>query len=173
MALLLFLVPVFGISQKLSIIPEPQSVVYREDSVLLYDSTYPILSQILTKNYDSIIGDEGYYLHISKDSFTIRANTRRGLFRGSKTQSQIFNSCNTYFIPCCDITDYPAYSYRAMHLDICRHFFSKDFIKKYIDQLAYYKINTLHWHLTDDQGWRIEVKTVVDCSRSRPALSRS
>jgi hexosaminidase len=61
-------------------------------------------------------------------------------------------------IPCCTIKDYPRFAYRGMHLDVSRHFFPVSFIKKYIDYLALHKFNTFHWHLTDDQGWRIEIK---------------
>ena len=107
-----------------------------------------------------LLGNEGYHLIINKDSIRIEANTSNGLWYGKETVAQILNNKKNEkdSVPCLDIIDYPTYSYRAMHLDVCRHFFSKDFIKKYIDQLAYYKINTLHWHLTDDQGWRIEIK---------------
>ena len=113
--------------------------------------------QILN-TYDNSIGNEGYYLTITKDRISISANGKEGLYRGICTLDQMIAADSGRSLPCCEITDYPSYSYRAMHLDVCRHFFSKDFIKKYIDQLAYYKINTLHWHLTDDQGWRIEIK---------------
>ncbi|MDR3666254.1 MAG: family 20 glycosylhydrolase [Ignavibacteriaceae bacterium] len=61
-------------------------------------------------------------------------------------------------IPCCEISDEPSFSWRGLNLDCCRHFMSKDFVKRYIDILAYYKFNVLHWHLTDDQAWRIEIK---------------
>lgn len=108
--------------------------------------------------YDTILGNEGYHVHINKDSIILNGNDAEGIFRGICTLDQMIAAKSGEYLPCCDITDYPAYSYRAMHLDVCRHFFSKDFIKKYIDKLAYYKINTLHWHLTDDQGWRIEIK---------------
>jgi hexosaminidase len=61
-------------------------------------------------------------------------------------------------LPAVDIVDKPAFSYRGMHLDVCRHIFPIEFVRKYIDLLAYYKMNRFHWHLTDDQGWRIEIK---------------
>src|SRR5688500_16125417 len=61
-------------------------------------------------------------------------------------------------LPFVAITDYPRFSYRGMHLDVCRHFFPVSFVKKYIDYIAYHKMNYFHWHLTDDQGWRIEIK---------------
>ncbi len=61
-------------------------------------------------------------------------------------------------LPCVQIEDYPRFGYRGLMLDVCRHFFSVEFVKKSIDLMAYYKLNNFHWHLTDDQGWRIEIK---------------
>lgn len=80
-------------------------------------------------------------------------------FYALQTLAQIINqSGESGKIPNFLIEDYPKYDWRGMHLDVCRHFFTKDEVKKYIDYLAMYKINTFHWHLTDDQGWRIEIK---------------
>ena len=61
-------------------------------------------------------------------------------------------------MPCVSVTDYPRFEWRGMHLDVSRHFFDVDFIKRYIDILAMHKLNVFHWHLVDDQGWRIEIK---------------
>src|SRR5260221_14713664 len=61
-------------------------------------------------------------------------------------------------VPFVSVTDYPRFSYRGMHLDVGRHFFPVDFVKKYIDYIALHKMNYFHWHLTEDQGWRIEIK---------------
>ena len=61
-------------------------------------------------------------------------------------------------IPCAEIEDYPRYGYRGLHLDVCRHFFPVEFVKGYLDRMAAAKLNRFHWHLTDDQGWRIEIK---------------
>ena len=108
----------------------------------------------MNQKYDSLLENEGYFISIGKEKIIINANTFNGLFYGKQTLSQILNDS----IPCAEITDYPQYSYRGMHLDVCRHFFSKDLIKRYIDILARNKINIFHWHLTDDQGWRIEIK---------------
>ncbi|MFT5751651.1 MAG: hexosaminidase, partial [Dokdonia sp.] len=72
---------------------------------------------------------------------------------------------NAYTIPCVQIKDQPAFSYRGMHLDVGRHFFPVPFIKKYIDILSLHKMNTFHWHLTEDQGWRIEIKKYPKLTR--------
>ncbi len=108
---------------------------------------------------------EAYKLVITKDSIILTASTNEGLFRGMQTIFQLIppdikmnrNSSNIN-IQCCKIEDEPRFYWRGLNLDCSRHFMSKDFIKRYIDILAYYKFNTLHWHLTDDQGWRIEIK---------------
>ena len=141
---------------------------------IYYISGNRILFTLFLNSPDPALGIEGYRIHITPDSIKVYTNTAYGTHAAIVTLDQMYHAAQSIDsldknprhlyggprkkIPCCDITDYPAYSYRAMHLDVCRHFFSKDFIKKYIDQLAYYKINTLHWHLTDDQGWRIEIK---------------
>ena len=146
-------------SDSLYIYPSPHGAFFTVNA--LFDNNIHSIPYVLVllniKN--PALGIEGYHIEIKRDTIRIEANTLTGIRYGTNTINQILNwKRRMDSIPCCDITDYPSYPYRAMHLDVCRHFFSKDFIKKYIDQLAYYKINTLHWHLTDDQGWRIEIK---------------
>lgn len=98
---------------------------------------------------------------------TITAGSGAGLFRGIQTLRQLlppqaFSHSQEeeviWTIPCVSITDYPRFGWRGMHLDVSRHFFDKEFVKKYIDILAMHKLNVFHWHLVDDQGWRIEIK---------------
>lgn len=119
-----------------------------------------------TYNADSALGSEGYKLTSSNSGLVIQANTQAGLFYGIQSFLQIipaelhFPATKTERIklPAVNITDKPRFSYRGMHLDVSRHFFGPDFIKKYIDLMATYKMNVFHWHLTDDNGWRIEIK---------------
>ena len=103
---------------------------------------------------------EWYNLSISKNEVVIKATETHGTFYGIQTLIQLLplEKSLEIKIPCLSITDEPKFQWRGMHLDVSRHFFPKDFIKKYIDYLAMYKMNTFHWHLTDDQGWRIEIK---------------
>lgn len=104
---------------------------------------------------------EAYQLNILLDRAVIYASTNQGLFYGIQTLLQLIPfSTNVKQIEVDNfiIADVPKFQWRGMHLDVSRHFFPKDFIKKYIDYLAMYKMNTFHWHLTDDQGWRIEIK---------------
>lgn len=107
-------------------------------------------------------GNSEYYeLIVQKNVIILRANTTKGLFYGVQSILQLVNNYqrgNRVTIPCMQLQDQPNFSWRGMHLDVCRHFFSVRSIKKYIDLMAYYKMNVFHWHLTDDQGWRIEIK---------------
>jgi hexosaminidase len=131
------------------------------------DAHAPIQLQLIAKR-DQLIGDEGYYLNISNDRILLRANKPAGIFYGIQTILQLLpkeieskNIVNnvTWSIPAVSITDYPRFVWRGMMLDVSRHFFPVSYIKSYIDQLARYKINRFHWHLTDDNGWRIEIKS--------------
>ncbi len=98
---------------------------------------------------------EGYNLTVSRDKIELEAKQPKGLFYGIQTLRQLIQNGK---IPAVAIKDAPRFPYRGMHLDVCRHFFPVEFVKKYIDQLAFHKINNFHWHLTEDQGWRIEIK---------------
>ncbi|WP_448702711.1 family 20 glycosylhydrolase [Mucilaginibacter sp. AW1-3] len=102
---------------------------------------------------------EGYHISITPQQITV-SGKGAGLFYGVQTLIQLLPSPkgNMAKIPCVEIDDYPRFGYRGLHLDVSRHFFGVDFVKKYIDLMAEYKLNTFHWHLTDDQGWRIEIK---------------
>jgi hexosaminidase len=107
------------------------------------------------------IGDEGYLLDVTPNSIKIIANDKAGIIYGMQSLFQTLPQIRTNAaleVPCMKITDYPQFKWRGMHLDVCRHFFSPDMIKEYIDLLSEYKFNTFHWHLTDDQGWRLEIK---------------
>ncbi|HPS66159.1 MAG TPA: glycoside hydrolase family 20 zincin-like fold domain-containing protein, partial [Ignavibacteria bacterium] len=86
------------------------------------------------------IEDEGYYLSIEVNKISINARTKEGVFYGLQSLFQLMNE-NTD-LPCLKIRDYPAFKWRGMHLDVCRHFFPKEFVKKYIDYIAMYKMNT-------------------------------
>jgi hexosaminidase len=117
--------------------------------------------KITFKIDDSINNDEGYELDVSKNDITIKSKYAKGAFYAVQSLLQLLplpSSANTFKIACINIKDEPQFKYRGMHLDVGRHFFSVDFIKKYIDLMARLKMNTFHWHLTEDQGWRIEIK---------------
>lgn len=107
------------------------------------------------------IGNEGYKIDITAKGIIIKANTKEGIVYGIQSLLQTLPAIRTNAkleIPCLSITDYPRFKYRGMHLDVSRHFFGPELIKEYIDLIASYKMNIFHWHLVDDQGWRIEIK---------------
>lgn len=114
----------------------------------------------------SIENDEGYVLSVSFERISISGKTAQGIFYGIQSLRQLMpidiessQTNNTEMtIPAVEIKDSPRFSYRGMHLDVGRHFFQVSDVKKYIDLIAMHKMNTFHWHLTEDQGWRIEIK---------------
>lgn len=108
----------------------------------------------------AVAGNEAYEISSSRKGVSVKASTAHGLFYGLQTIKQLVqqDSKGNYVIPAVMIKDAPRFGYRGMHLDVGRHFYPVDFIKKYIDLIALHKMNTFHWHLTEDQGWRIEIK---------------
>jgi hexosaminidase len=124
----------------------------RADAGLSVSLTSPSAEQI----------KESYTLSIAEKGVSVSAGTTAGLFYGLLTFGQMLSAVDSQSgelaIPCIEISDQPRFRWRGMHLDVSRHFFPGEFIKKYIDLLARHKMNVFHWHLTDDQGWRIEIK---------------
>ena len=142
---------------------------------------------ITTYNADTNWSTEAYSLQIQGgSSVVIQANCATGLFYGVQTLLQILPpeilseevvEDIDLTIPAVNISDYPRFEWRGMHLDVCRHFFPLEFIKEYLDLMAMYKMNVFHWHLTEDQGWRIEIKkypglTEIGAWRTEPDGSR-
>ena len=113
----------------------------------------------------NVAESEGYVLTINKKGVTIVGGSAAGVFYGIQTLRKSLASIDKtaatssiFHLPSSTITDAPRFSWRGMHLDCSRHFWSVDFVKKFIDLLALHNMNVFHWHLTDDQGWRIEIK---------------
>lgn len=122
---------------------------------------------IVLRQNDQLTGEEDYTLDVTPQQLVISAKTPTGMFRAVQTVRQLMpaiiegvkaGKLAKITVPAVQITDRPAYAWRGMHLDVSRHFFSVDYLKKFIDLLALYKMNKFHLHLTDDQGWRIEIK---------------
>ena len=118
---------------------------------------------------DANLGTEGYTLDINEKGIQLKANANAGLFFGWQTVMQLLpaavyaNSLQAnanWSLPYVSIIDKPRFGWRGMMLDVSRHFFSKEDVKTFIDDMARYKYNRFHWHLTDDQGWRIEIKSL-------------
>jgi hexosaminidase len=166
-----------------AIIPQPMSLVEKEGYFEIKENTssywenifenearfllmnlpisYVEAEQIVEENglnfilKNEIEHDAGYEISITPQRINVYAKTATGAFYATQTLRQL--NQNSVF-PCVEIKDQPRFAYRGMHLDVARHFFDVDAIKKYIDLLAYHKFNRFHWHLTEDQGWRIEIK---------------
>ena len=101
---------------------------------------------------------EGYILQISHRNVCIKSSTRAGVFYGIQTLRQLISTAHDRKLPLLTVTDYPAFSWRGFMLDEARYFKGKEVVCRLLDQMASLKMNTFHWHLTDDQGWRIEIK---------------
>jgi hexosaminidase len=115
----------------------------------------------LSLNGDTSLGEEGYELLITTDSVQLSASCPAGLFYGAQTLRQLLptHPSSTVILPVISIHDIPRFEWRGAMLDVSRHFFGVDDVKRYIDLISHYKINRLHLHLSDDQGWRIEIKS--------------
>ena len=111
------------------------------------------------------LGDEGYELEIKNQGIQCISYKPAGLFYGIQSLRQIIMASTDGSIPCSRIEDKPQYAWRGLLLDPARHFLDKDFLKRYIDLIAYHKLNRLQLHLTDDQGWRIEIKKYPELTR--------
>ena len=116
----------------------------------------------VNKKRNEALGDEGYELTVTGRRIVAKANTTAGLFYAFQTLKQMSYPSQLAdggkpSIPCAKITDHPRFAYRGAHLDVSRHFFDIDYVKKYLDMMATYKLNKFHWHLTDDHGWRIQI----------------
>ncbi|WP_166921140.1 family 20 glycosylhydrolase [Flavobacterium poyangense] len=113
------------------------------------------------KNPSASLNKEAYKISITSKKISV-TGSEEGLFYAVQSLLQLLPNKLTdkkeIKLPCVTIEDEPRYSYRGLHLDVCRHFFSTAVIKDFIKQMSYYKLNNFHWHLTDDQGWRIEIK---------------
>ncbi|PWS26065.1 beta-N-acetylhexosaminidase [Pedobacter yonginense] len=109
---------------------------------------------------DKISNPKEYRLNVTNQSITIGSASDTAIFQGIQTLIQLLPTSKSLQlqIPSVSITDYPRFDYRGMHLDVSRHFFDVAFVKQYIDYLAFHKMNYFHWHLTDDHGWRIEIR---------------
>ena len=145
-----------------------QATGYRIPAAVLLQKQISVNSIALILSPDSDIPKEGYRLEVTPKGIVLRGATPAGIFYGVQTLWQLFpkeieSSSTTsvkWQIPAVKIEDYPRFGWRGLMLDVSRHFFSKQDVKTFIDDMARYKFNLFHWHLTDDQGWRIEIKSL-------------
>ncbi|WP_157278484.1 beta-N-acetylhexosaminidase [Olivibacter sitiensis] len=124
---------------------------------------------IINHKVEDELGEEGYRLLVNHEGIAVKANTAKGIFYGLQTLVQLLPPevehsagmlLGQWRLPLVDIVDYPRFAWRGMMLDVARHFFTKEEVKQFIDNMVKYKFNMLHLHLTDDQGWRIEIKSL-------------
>jgi hexosaminidase len=129
----------------------------------------PAIQLLLKKPADTRLKKEGYALSVNDRKIVIEANTPAGIFYGIQTLLQLLpkeiESKKTvndvaWTIPAVSIVDYPRFAWRGVMLDVSRHFFPKEYVKDFIDRMARYKLNRFHWHLTDDNGWRVQIKSL-------------
>jgi hexosaminidase len=123
----------------------------------------------LTAEPNAALGNEGYEFTSSSSGVKISANTGAGLFYGIQTLIQLLPDAIesdtivqgvVWNVPAVTITDYPRFGYRGLMLDVSRHFYSKEYVMSVLERMARYKLNRFHWHLTDDNGWRVEIKSL-------------
>ena len=163
----------FSLSPETKIIAESndlrQSVVFLQNYLFTkFDIKTESVEKAPDKNYiqlflaDTIKNKEGYILKVSNSSVEITGSTGAGVFYGIQTFLQMLppeaGPQKLINVPAVYIRDFPRFSYRGQHIDVARHFFSVEYIKNMLDVMAMNKLNILHWHLTEDQGWRIEIK---------------
>jgi hexosaminidase len=137
-----------------------------EIPIVLYDEAREVNGDILLNLSRSLNkNDEAYHLEYRSTNYILQANGGKGLFYAMQSFLQLIppevlvaENMGQFKIPGLNLSDAPRFAYRGMMLDVSRHFFPKEFILKFIDLMATYKFNTFHWHLTDDNGWRIEIK---------------
>lgn len=137
--------------------------------VAMSKSSSATITISLNNNVHAELGNEGYQLSVTSKKVTITANQPAGAFYGVQSFLQLLPAeiasdslvkNISWFAPCVSVTDYPRFGWRGLMLDVSRHFFTKEEVKKYMDQMSAYKYNVLHLHLSDDQGWRIEIKSL-------------
>lgn len=135
------------------VIPVPAHIEINPGTYI-YDSE-PAVRIIMLKSVEG--GDEAYNMKVSRKGIVIKASTEKGLFYARQTLRQMTGNGSIKEIQCCEITDYPRFPYRGLHVDVSRHFRSIDFLKKQMDAMARFKMNKMHIHLTDAAGWRIQI----------------
>lgn len=170
----LLLLPVFALlfactpaRQTINVVPYPNEVTFRNGVYELSD-----LADIVYVQNGSL-AEEAYVIDVTRKGVRVEASGQRGYNYAQQTLMQMGST-----LPCCHIEDAPRFSYRGLHLDEARHFFGKEAVMKYLDIMAFHKLNAFHWHLTDDQGWRIEIKkypelTAVGSVRNGTCIRRN
>ena len=156
-----------GLKQSIAFLSERIKTATGKFVSTVSTANHPTIKLILNTQSDAQLGTEGYKLNVNPNQIIITANQPAGIFWGVQSLIQLFPVAIEskelvenvkWKLPCVDIVDYPKLGWRGLMFDVARHFFTKDEVKQFIDNMVRYKFNLLHFHLTDDEGWRIEIK---------------
>ncbi|MGO4878865.1 beta-N-acetylhexosaminidase [Pedobacter psychrotolerans] len=156
-----------GLKQSIAFLSERIKTATGKFVSTVSTANHPTIKLILNTQSDAQLGTEGYKLNVNPTQIIITANQPAGIFWGVQSLIQLFPVAIEskelvenvkWKLPCVDIVDYPKLGWRGLMFDVARHFFTKDEVKQFIDNMVRYKFNLLHFHLTDDEGWRIEIK---------------
>ena len=152
----------FSAMAEINVIPRPNKVVEKQGEYKIASGDFAAVVKSAAFTKDPSIPAEGYRLSVAPEGICIAASDEAGRFYAEQTLKQLGSRCGgqkgELTFPCVEIEDSPRFKWRGIHFDDCRHFFGKEALKKTLDAMALHKMNVLHWHLTDDQGWRIEIK---------------
>ena len=141
---------------EICVLPYPTKVVEKKGEFKVPSSKKLTACVRFSKN--ASLPKEGYTLSVTASGIKVASSDKAGAFYALKTLEQLAKTTNRKtVVPCVEIEDFPRYSWRGLHLDESRHFFGKETVKALLDQMSRFKLNRFHWHLTDDQGWRIEI----------------
>ena len=142
---------------KLNVIPRPREIVEKDGHYVV--KAEKVTAALASFTVDKSVKKEGYRMSVTKDGIAVRHADAAGAFYAVETLKQLAipQVGGQIAFPCCELDDWPEYSWRGVHIDDCRHFMGKETIRLTLDLMAMHKMNVLHWHLTDDQGWRIDV----------------
>ncbi len=174
LSFIICLLPLSPARAQYDIIPLPDLIsIDAKGRTLPVDASTTVQEKLNPK----LTSPEGWRLTVGKQGILLESSTEAGLFHGRQALRQVLTDSTTS-LPYAVVESTPRFAYRGMHLDICRHFFPKDVVKNYLDMMALHGMNTLHWHLSDDQGWRIEIKkwprlTQVGAWRDRTVIGRN
>ena len=147
---------------RFALVPYPQSLTAQEGTF----KTAKPAEEVWKVETDGQLPAEGYRLRITPDGVTCAANDKAGAFYAAQTLAQLRSGkAGAFTYPCVEITDAPKYKWRGVLIDDCRHFFGKEKVKRVMDLMAQHKLNRLHWHLTDDQGWRLDIPGYPELAR--------
>lgn len=145
-------------SAAVNVVPAPADAMETGGEFIVSNATAEALAGITAFTEDASVPDEGYRLSVTSNGIAVAASGAAGRFYALETLRQLARTFESgVAVPCVEISDAPRYPWRGVHFDDCRHFLGKETLKRTLDIMAMHKLNRLHWHLTDDQGWRLDV----------------